>query len=253
MNGRDIGIIGGGGGMGRWFARFFTDRGYPVRISERNGGISLPELAEACPVVVVAVPLEATVDVVRRVGPLLGAESLLMDLTSLKEEPLREMMAATAAQVVGCHPLFGPDAPDLRGQNVVLCPGRGEAGKAWLRGVLEESGARVVETTPERHDRIMAVVQGLTHLNTMTMGLALRSLGEDPAELDRMSTPAFRAKRVLLEKVFGHSPRLYAELVTRNPAAADVLRAYGDALAQLRRFVEAGDAEGLEELLGQGL
>ncbi len=251
MTRRAIGIIGGGGGMGRWFARFFAEAGHPVLVSERDAGVSLPELAATCPVVVVAVPLAATAEVIRRVGPMLGPGSLLMDLTSLKEEPVREMLAATAAEVVGCHPLFGPDAPSLEGQNVAICPGRGESGKAWLRETLERSGARVVETTPERHDRVMAIVQGLTHLNTMTLGLALQSLGEDPVELDRMSTPAFRAKRVLLDKVFGGSPRLYAELVTKNPSAGDVLRAYADALDRLKRLVEAGDAEGLEELLGR--
>jgi prephenate dehydrogenase len=248
-----IGIVGGGGGMGRWFACFLAGRGYAVHISERDGGMPLPELAAACPVVVVAVPMAVTVEVIRKVGPLMKQESLLMDLTSLKEEPVREMLAATEADVVGCHPLFGPDAADIEGQNVVICPGRGESGKAWIREILEQSGARVVETTPERHDRVMAVVQGLTHLNTMAMGLAMETLGEDPAELERMSTPAFRAKQDLREKVFGPSPRLYAELVTKNPSAREVIAAYGKAVAQLKRFVEEGDAEGLEKWLRRGV
>ncbi|MGV8081887.1 MAG: prephenate dehydrogenase/arogenate dehydrogenase family protein [Syntrophales bacterium] len=253
MKKRSIGIIGGGGGIGCWFARFFSDLGYPVRISERDAGVPLPELAESCPVVVVAVPMAVTTEVIRRVGPYLKQGSFLMDLTSLKEEPVREMLAATAAEVVGCHPLFGPDAADLEGQNVVICPGRGESAKAWLREILEQSGARVVEATPARHDRMMAVIQGLTHLNTMTMGLALETLGEDPAELERMSTPAFRAKQDLLEKVFGTSPRLYAELVTKNPSAGEVIAAYEKAVAQMKRFVEEGDAEGLEKLLRRGV
>lgn len=248
-----VGIVGGGGGMGRWFARFFAGQGYAVHISERDSGTPLPELAAVCPVVVVAVPMAVTTEVIRRVGPHLKPGALLMDLTSLKEEPVREMLAATAAKVVGCHPLFGPDAADLKGQNVVICPGRGESGKAWLREILEQSGARVVETTPERHDRVMAVVQGLTHLNTMAMGLAMETLGEDPEMLERMSTPAFRTKRDMLEKVFGPSPRLYAELVTKNPSARAVIAAYEKAVAQLKRFVEEEDAEGLEEWLRRGV
>jgi len=251
MNRQSIGIIGGGGGMGSRFARFFAREGHPVRISERDSGIPLSELAAVCPVVVVAVPMHVTVDVIRRVGPHMRPGSLLMDLTSLKTEPVREMLAATRGEVVGCHPLFGPDEPDVSGQNVVLCPGRGEAGKAWLRETLERSGMRVVETTPERHDRIMAVVQTLTHLNTMLMGLALRAVGEDPEDLERMSTPTFRSKRRLTEKTFGDSARLYAELVARNPSAREMLEAHEDALAQLRGFVEEGDAEGLEALLRQ--
>ncbi len=253
MRKRAVGIVGGGGGMGRWFACYFAGQGYDVHISERDSGMPVPELAAACTVVVVAVPMAVTTEVIRRVGPHLKPESLLMDLTSLKEVPVREMLAATAAEVVGCHPLFGPDAADLNGQNVVLCPGRGESGKAWLREVLDQSGARVIETTPARHDRVMAVVQGLTHLNTMAMGLAMEALGEDPAELERMSTPAFRTKRDLLEKVFSPSPRLYAELVTKNPSAREVIAAYEKAVVQMKLFVEKGDAEGLEERLRRGV
>lgn len=61
-----VGIVGGGGGMGRWFARFFAGRGYGVHISERDSGMPLPELAAICAVVVVAVPMAVTTEVDRK-------------------------------------------------------------------------------------------------------------------------------------------------------------------------------------------
>jgi len=36
-------------------------------------------------------------------------------------------------------------------------------------GAVGKSGARLVETTPERHDEIMALVQGINHLDTLVM------------------------------------------------------------------------------------
>ena len=131
MNKFAIGIVGGTGGIGKWFATFFAGEGYPVHVTGRSTGMPLPELADRCRVVIVSVPIAATIDAIRRVGPHLPEESLLMDFTSLKEEPVREMLKATAAEVVGCHPLFGPDCPSLAGENVILCPGRGER---WLSG-----------------------------------------------------------------------------------------------------------------------
>ena len=224
-----------------------------MRISERDAGVPLPELAASCPVVVVAVPIAGTRGGIRRGGPFLTRGCFLIDLNSPKEGGVRGVLKATTAGVARRPPPFRPLVAGLEGQNVVICPGRGESGKAWLREILEQSGVRVVETTPERHDRVMAVVQGLTHLNTMAMGLAMETLGEDPVELERMSTPAFRAKQDLLEKVFGSSPRLYAELVTKNPSAREVIGAYEKAVAQLKRFVEEGDTEGLEERLRRGV
>ena len=137
----------------------------------------LPKLAESCRVVIVAVPIAATLDVIRTVGPHLPEDALLMDLTSLKEEPVRVMVEATAAEVVGCHPLFGPDCPSLAGQNIVLCPGRGERWLNRMEGLFAKGGARVTVTTPAEHDRMMALVQGLTHLDTILMGLTLRDSG----------------------------------------------------------------------------
>ena len=66
-----VGIIGGTGGMGRWFAGFFTQEGHPVLVSGRSRGPSLPEIAGTCSVVIVSVPIGVTCDVIRMVGPFL--------------------------------------------------------------------------------------------------------------------------------------------------------------------------------------
>ena len=77
-----IGIIGGTGGMGKWFASFFQRVGYPVEVSGRRIGPDAGQMAEHCPVVMVSVPMEATDQVIRTVGPLMKSDSLLIDLTS---------------------------------------------------------------------------------------------------------------------------------------------------------------------------
>lgn len=244
-----IGIIGGTGGIGRWFASFFRTQGFPVQVMGRHSGISLPELAAHCRCVIVAVPIAATPEVIRRVGPLLSPGTLLMDFTSLKEEPVREMLAATTAEVVGCHPLFGPDCPSLTGQNIVLCPGRGDHWLSRMERIFAQGGAVVTTTTPAQHDRIMALVQGLTHLDTILLGLTLRDSGLDASTLDAFSTPVFRAKRAVVEKVFGKSPQLYAGLLAGNPGMGEIIARYERNLCLLKALVLNGDAEGLATLL----
>jgi prephenate dehydrogenase len=244
-----IGIVGGRGAMGDWFVRFFRDRGYPVHISERDRDLPLEELTRLCKVVIVSVPIDITPSVINQVGPLLARDALLMDLTSLKSAPMRAMLAATRAEVIGLHPLFGPDVRDMTGQNIVLCPGRGATWLPWTREALASGGAVVVETSPERHDAMMAVIQGLNHLNTMTLGLILREAGLDPAELERFSTPAFRNKTTMIEKVFTQNPRLYADIVVGNPALAPLLDLYESVLARLARAVRSGNPESLAAIL----
>ncbi len=162
--------------------------------------MSLPELAAACRIVIVAVPIAATIDVIREVGPLLPEDALLMDLTSLKEEPVRAMLAASRAEVIGCHPLFGPDVPSMTGQNIVLCPARGGRWLGFLQGIFAKNGARITVTAPAEHDRMMALIQGLTHLETILTGLTLRDSGVESSELEAFSTPVFRTKQAIAGK-----------------------------------------------------
>jgi prephenate dehydrogenase len=249
MNEFEIGIIGGTGGIGRWFASFFRGEGYPVHVTGRSEGMSLPELTTRCRVVIVSVPIAATPETIRRVGPHMPADSLLMDFTSLKEGPVREMLKATTADVVGCHPLFGPDCLSLAGQNVVLCPARGERWLNRMEGLFTKGGARVTVTTPGVHDQMMAFVQGLTHLDTILMGLTLRDSGMAQSTLDAFSTPVFRTKRTIFEKVFGARPELYAGLLAGNGNMKGILELYEKNLHVLKSLILNGDSSSLAALM----
>jgi prephenate dehydrogenase len=244
-----IGIVGGTGGIGKWFSTFFAAEGYAVHVTGRSTGMPLPELAATCRIVIVAVPMAYMIDVIREVGPLLPEETLLMDLTSLKEEPVRAMLAASRAEVIGCHPLFGPDAPSLAGQNIVLCPARGGRWLEFLQGIFVKNGARITVTAPAEHDRMMALTQGLTHLDTILMGLTLRDSGIEPSELAAFSTPVFRTKQAIIEKVFGPRPGLYAALLAENPNMPALLEIFERNFFMVKETILRGNTAGLQALL----
>ncbi len=248
MKNFEIGIIGGTGGIGRWFDPFFKGAGYTVHVTGRHSGMSLDDLARTCPVVIVSVPIEATLEVIAEIGPKMKKYSLLMDFTSLKEEPVQAMLHHSSSEVMGCHPLFGPDVPSITDQNIILCPARVDAWKEWPKEIFEGSGARVTETTPKRHDEIMAVVQGLNHFNAMMMGLTLRDAGMDNGEIERFSTPNFTSRLAIVEKTF-KTPRLHSEIIIRNPDIANILDLYEENLSQLKRLIREGDIEGMTALL----
>jgi prephenate dehydrogenase len=245
----EIGIIGGTGGMGRWFADFFKEEGYPVSVSGRNTGLDIPTMVERCPVVIVSVPISITCEVIERVGPHMKKESLLMDLTSLKGEPVKSMLKSSVSEIIGLHPLFGPTAVSIAGHKIAICPVRTEKWLDWLKDILTRNGADIAETTPERHDELMALVQVLNHLNSMTMGIILGESGANLAELERFATPMFNTKLAIIEKVFTQNPRLYAEIVTLNPNIHKILDLYGKTLSHLKSLIMRGNTETLMELI----
>ncbi|MHC4129805.1 MAG: prephenate dehydrogenase/arogenate dehydrogenase family protein [Planctomycetota bacterium] len=115
---RTVAVIGGHGAMGKCMAKLFADLGHAVMLSPE-------EAASVADVVLISVPIDVTVDVIRRLGPRVRNDALLMDVTSIKTGPVEAMLAACQAEVVGTHPLFGPSVHSLQGQRIVVTPARG--------------------------------------------------------------------------------------------------------------------------------
>ena len=247
MKNIQIGIIGGTGGIGKWFAHFFQKEGYLVHVSGRSTGLDLPALARQCPIIIVSVPIKATVEVIEQVGPLMPEKSLLMDFTSLKEEPVKAMLRSSCCEVIGLHPLFGPEIKALAGHNIVICPARTKKWLPRIKAVFKKSRARIIETTPERHDEWMALVQVLNHLNTITMGLALKRSGSDLKELYPVSTPAFDSKVELLKKIFGPNAGLYTQIIAHNPHSDRIFKDYQRSLSELKKMIVRKDSDGLQK------
>jgi prephenate dehydrogenase len=245
------GIIGGTHGMGRWFASFLQKEGCVVHVWGRKTAMSIDELAGLCNVVVVAVPISATAAMIKKVGPLLREDMLLMDLTSLKKEPVELMEANTRAEVIGCHPLFGPTLTDAAGQNVVLCPIRRGRWLSWLKRILQKNGLAIIESNPEEHDKMMAIVQALNHFNTITLGRVIAETGIPLSAVNKFSTPLFRTKMEIVKKVFTEGPQLYSDIISKNPAIDEILDLYEKALADIRRLIKQGDTAGLKESIEQ--
>lgn len=241
-----VGIIGGTNGMGRWLADLLAKENCVVHVTGRKTPMTAADASGICDVIAVSVPIAATAAVIAEVGPLLNKEQLFMDLTSLKKEPVALMLAHSAANVVGCHPLFGPAISDPAGHSVVLCRGRGDAWYAWIKTIFEKTGYQVLERTPEEHDRMMSIVQVLNHLNTIALGMTVAESGIPPQEVCRFATPVFKTKMDIVKKVFTENPELYADIIARNPHLDDVLQTYERVIRDIRALAAGGHSEALK-------
>jgi len=236
-----VGIIGGTNGMGRWLADLLKKEGCTVHVTGRKTEMTAADAARICDVVVVSVPIAATAGVIAAIGPLLAEEQVLMDLTSLKSGPVAQMLLHSVSEVVGCHPLFGPSIEEAGGNNIVLCPGRGEAGYAWIKNIFKKEGYTLLERTPDEHDRMMSVVQALNHLNTLALGLAIAGTGIPIEEINKFSTPIFRSKMEIVKKVMAESPEMYADIISGNPHADQTLKLYRKVVEDIENMLSSGD------------
>jgi len=237
------GIIGGTGKMGRLFAPVFERAGYEVLVSGRSTRLTNTRLAEQSDLVVVSVPIHDTVRVIEEISPVLTKDQLLCDFTSLKTGPVTAMLRSDAS-VIGLHPLFGPTVQSLRHQTIIVCPARASDSQVQsLLSLFRREGAQCTLSTPQEHDRMMAVVQGLTHFVTLCMADSVRRLGIDIETTRAFTSPVYQIELSLVGRLLSQDPSLYADILQQNPFVQEVLSICTSSAEDLCRIVNSRDPE----------
>jgi prephenate dehydrogenase len=237
-----IGIIGGNGRMGGYFASFFEQNGYKVIISDRRTALTNTELAKKADVVIVSVPVDKTGQVIGEVAPHIKKSGLLMDLTSLKVLPMKAMKK-TGASYLGCHPMFGPTA-DFKGQLVILCPGNSQKWLQWLKDIFEKNKAMVKSMSAEKHDELMAYIQALTHFSDIALADTLRKSGIPIKEFADHQSPVYRLELDMMGRILNQNPNLYANIQLYNPLSKKVLNQFIESCQELAENNEPKNVRG---------
>ncbi len=252
-------IIGGTGETGRWFVKFYKKHGFDVVIWGINKrkeiaqelGVQFAEDLESeirtSDIVMISVPINITEITIKDIAPKMTAGSLLMDITSIKTGPMGAMIkyAPGDVEILGTHPMFGPSIPDIRGQIVIFTPVEGRSAR-WLpiiRGLYEDNGAHIEIMDAVQHDKMMAVVQGLTHFAYISIGSVFRELEFDVANSRRFMSPMYDIMLDLVGRILAQNPYLYA-MIQMNPEVAKVHKAYIDQCNRMAEMVKNKDIEG---------
>jgi prephenate dehydrogenase len=245
------GIIGVTGKMGRLFVPIFERAGYEVLVSGRSTALTNTQLAERCDIVIVSVPIQDTIRVIGEIAPVMTKDQLLCDFTSLKVLPVAAMLESEAS-VIGLHPLFGPTVQSLRHQTIIVCPARApEETLNSLVSLFTNEGAYCTMATPEQHDRMMAVVQGLTHFVTLCMADSVRRLGLDIRTTLAFTSPVYQIELSLVGRLLSQDPFLYADILQQNPYVPEVLSVCTSSAGDLVDIVNSKDPEQFRKFFQQ--
>ncbi len=236
-----IGIVGGMGRMGRLLKELLEEKGLGVKTFDLlNGPIDWPA-AGACRVLFLTVPLSAMERTCAALGPHTRPDGAIIDIGSVKEEPLGLMMEHCQGEVIGGHPLFGPQTQDFKGHTFFLCPGRPGPVLPWFKNLLRQSGLHVVEMEAPEHDRLMAVVQLLRHMLIFSFGLTLERQGFRPDSRKDSFGPWFGALVEMLDRQAALGPDLFADLAAHNPHTARIADDLMDSARQVARAYATRD------------
>lgn len=243
-------VVGGAGQLGSLFAHLLRLSGYCVDILEKDDWAEATTKVADAGLVVVAVPIDQTVAVIELL-PTLPKDCLLVDLTSIKTEPLAAMLAAHSGPVLGLHPMFGPDVPSLAKQVIIYSEGRGAEQYEWLLAQMRIWGARLQAVDAKEHDQAMSLVQALRHFTSFAYGAHLCAEQADISQLLRLSSPIYRLELAMVGRLFAQDPVLYADIILSSPRNLDMIRRYHSRFGELLTQLEQGKRDAFVEQFTQ--
>ena len=211
------------------------------RLGAQLGGI------ESADVLIFALPVDATIALLPRVAPRLGATRLVMDVASTKRSVVSAAeLAGLGERYVGAHPLTGSHRSGWRASRatlfddarVFLCPTPttsaevlGLAQSFW-RGL--RSGVEVLDAA--EHDAQMSWRSHLPQVLSTTLALTLRDAGVQRSALG----PGGRD----MTRLAGSSPSLWMSIIQDNTAAlVQSLVAMEEQLRGFRESLEHANTE----------
>lgn len=205
--------------------------------------------------VVLAVPVQAALELIGRLSPALEPGALLTDVCSVKAPVLARAAAeGLGDRFAGGHPLAGTHAtgfiaarPDrLRGCVVYVCetgaPGGDRAARRVMHFWEQTLEAQPVLIDAETHDRQLAWTSHLPQAVASALAKALADRGYAGVSFGPGARDTTR--------LAASSPDMWIDILLYNrTAVADALAASEASLAELRGLVDAGDADGLRRYL----
>ncbi|MDP1564254.1 MAG: prephenate dehydrogenase/arogenate dehydrogenase family protein [Pirellulaceae bacterium] len=252
-----IGIVGIAGRYGQWLHRRFQEMGYPVIGNDVvPGWLPLSELVQKADVVIFSVPIQQTIPTIEKACRFSRPDQLWLDITSLKADVMSAMLRSQA-DVIGLHPLCGPDLPNWNGQTVAMCYGRvsNPDWETFLLKILKSLQANYYVTDPIEHDRIMAYVQALPHALSMIMMGAFESMeqhGLSVSEIEHYATPPYRLAVAAMSRILAAHPELYADIQILNRRhTLDVLQKVHQQAGLLLQEVTNGERDQIVERLNR--
>ena len=257
----------GAGKMGVWFAKFCKENGEQVILADRNKeklarlgkelevetAVDFADAVKKADNVVISVSINAFEAVVRKIGPSVREGQTVIDICSVKEQPVRIMhQYIKKGLVLGTHPVFGPGSKGVKHKTFILTP-TNEKEKAFAekyKSWLEKVGGRVFIMSPKKHDGLMSVVLGLPHF----VGLvACDTLLEQPDFLKtkEVAGTTYRMLFTLAEATALETPDLYASLQTSLPEMGKIEDSFIQKAEEWLSLVKRKDSSAIIERMEQ--
>lgn len=274
MLGRNITIIGGSGGMGRVFGKYFKQHGFNVTLFARNKNklkkvaeeldldfeINLNKSVENADIVMVSIPIHSTIDMIETIAPLMKENSLILDIASIKEKickKLDEVHKKYPINSLSLHPMFGPGITNMKNYNIIVIKIGGtehyNSIVNELLAILKSDGLIIIETTPKAHDSRIALTLGAPHMFNILFLNLLKRTDEPLNELTQYTGTTFLLQKVFAESIIQREMEMFGEIQIENSSFHEILDIFEDLVREYKFIIKNKDIKSFKKIFTEGL
>jgi len=222
-------IIGGAGGMGRWFARHLSHLGYRIKISDvdtnrmkelanifnyQHSKSNIDAVADA-DFVLISVPTTHMESVIDEISESIKEGAIVCEIASFKMQHFNQLESLNRKGVttLSLHPMFGPSAERVEDLTFGLIPVKNpEEEEQIARSLFPEADIIVIDV--ETHDRVMSHVLSLTYLMNLAFSM---TIGEKEVKLlKKLAGTSFTIQMGLAESIVFENSELVETILYSN-------------------------------------
>jgi len=250
---RECGEVGEVVGIGR--GRANLERAVELGVIDRFSHDPVEGVAGA-DLVFLATPVCIIADLVREIAPGLAQGCIVTDGGSVKGEIVAscEPLMPPGTFFVGGHPIAGTEKSGVEASFATLyqnrrciltpTPTTSPEALAKVERMWQLAGSDVVLMDTLKHDRVMGAVSHLPHMVAYSLVNAVGGYDRCGENLLKYSAGGFRD----FTRIASSDPVMWRDIAIMNrDALLEMMDFFAGWFADLRRLVESGDSQGLEQ------
>lgn len=191
----------------------------------------------ACDIVIPCVPIAAFEETIHRIQSLLGTQTIVCDVATVKVHPVHVLRTAGIPRFIATHPMFGPEsfskrASSLTGLTMVVSDTTfSQAELEECTRMLASVGLVVLKMDAQTHDMYLARSLFLTHL----VGQSIVAAHITRTPIDTISFG------FLMDAVESVAPdtALFTDVYRYNPYCKDMMEEFANALSLVSQRLHA--------------
>jgi prephenate dehydrogenase len=252
---KKIAIIGAGGDMGYWFSKYFKKKDkilslYDIRTisSEPSNNTiictNIRDCVKAADLVLICVPVKNTPKTIKECASNMKSGGILAEISSVKRQSFKALQKIPTGIIPLCiHPMFGPGRVDLKQMKILMIPVSNEQNELKILNKLFDRSLITVIQNSNTHDRLIAIVLGLTHFVNIIFANFLSK--QDFSYLNEIAGTSFEMQSLLITSILTEQPALVADLLIENKSVSMYIQSYLREANEVAKMVLEGNSADL--------